>query len=319
MIAIDDRVGFHPALAGLAAHSPAVLEGVGTPDPDFSHFEMFRRWWEGDPTGSAGLATGFLGRCCDQLAGDEPVTGVSLGWGSTPALVSASAVTTALPEPDAAWFLDPQVENPGYLVIQDGLRALANGNLEGPTGSARKGIANAMAFVDLLNGLPEASDDYPGSDVGHQLSLASRLIRADAGIRVIHVPFGDFDTHNDQRGTHDYLMMEMGEATSHFLNDLARNDRGGEVLVATVSDFGRRPEQNGSGTDHGAASIAMLLGPIDGGLYGEPLALNALDETDNLTASVNLDEYYATLAEGWFGISATEVLEGSPTMITGLV
>ena len=99
VLPLDDEVGLNPNLSAFHASGGAVLEGVGMADPDLSHFESARRWWTGDMTGSATFATGFLGRLCDELAGDEAVTGVSIGRGAAPTMRSDHAVTLSVPDP----------------------------------------------------------------------------------------------------------------------------------------------------------------------------------------------------------------------------
>ncbi len=87
----------------------------------------------------------------------------------------------------------------------------------------------------------------------------------------------------------------------------------------TTSEFGRRARDNGSsGLDHGAASVAMLIGPVSAGRHGEPPSLTQLDESDNLVATVGLDSYYATVAEGWFGVPASELFTTVPEVLGGI-
>ena len=160
---------------------------------------------------------------------------------------------------------------------------------------------------------------YRGSSLGAQLRFAATLVGAQAGVRVVHASIGGFDTHTNQRGAHDERMRELGEALAAFAADLDRRQLADSVLVATTSEFGRRAKENGSGTDHGTASCALLLGPVHAGLHGEPPSLTALDADDNLKATASLEQYYATLAETWFGIDATAVLPSRPAPIAGII
>ncbi|MEM9035906.1 MAG: DUF1501 domain-containing protein [Actinomycetota bacterium] len=306
---LDGYLGLHPALANVAPRL-SVLQGVGSLEPDLSHFESFRRLWEGDPSGTVGYPHGFLGRCCDALMGDEQVTGVSLGWGPTPALRSAVATTAALPGSGVPWFLDDQ--NEWLDPYRAGLDAVAAGE---PVGGLRKGLD----FVELLQTLPDPDGRHPDTELGARFGLAGRLLRADVGIRILHVPFGDFDTHDDQRSRHDQLMAEIDGAVSSFLREVDDAGMSDRVLVATTSEFGRRVERNGSGTDHGAASVALVAGPGGTGVVGEAPSLTRLDEEGNLATTVPLDDYLATLAECWMGIPRSEVLEGDPVVHPELV
>lgn len=176
----------------------------------------------------------------------------------------------------------------------------------------RKGLREAIAVADLLGGLGERGDrKYPGSVLGTNLALAGQLIGAGVGVRVVHLPWGDFDTHEGQRGRHDGLMTDLGASVGAFLADLEARGRGGDVLVATTSEFGRRVKATATGTDHGSASVALLAGPVKAGRHGESPSLRQLDRNDNLVATTNMGEYLATLAS-WLGLDAADVIEGGP-------
>lgn len=331
----EDVVGRESLGGGFAAHKglqpivaqTAFIQGVGVARPDLSHFAMLSRWWQGDPDGKGApiagsvAGTGFLGRCCDVVRGSEPITGVSLGFGASPALAAAEATTLSLPNLDMISSLGESSDATNAL--RNGWRRFADAtDGEGDPAllaSARRGLGGALSFIDTLASLPDAPTGYPETDLGAQLALASRLIRAGTGIRVLHVPYGSFDTHAGQRGNHDAQISELGAAVAAFLDDVQRAGRGGEVLVATTSEFGRRPETNGEGTDHGTASVALLAGPVQPGRHGEAPSLNELDEDGNLVATTAMEDYYATLAQGWLGIPAGSVLGGGPSVMEGVL
>lgn len=318
VLAIDDHHGWNPNLARSADRGLAAIVGVGTPEPDLSHFESMRRWREGAPTSTGRASTGFLGRVCDALAGDAPVTGVSVSLGASPALRSDTAVTLSVPDRADRWWL--HADDPWTTALRTGLRGLSStrggdGTLLGTT---RSNLSTAFDFLDAVDDLGERSDTYPVSDLANRLELTARLLGTDAGIRVIHVPVTGFDTHANHRASHDFLLRGIDEALDAFLADLGERGLAERVLVATYSEFGRRPREHSGGTDHGAASVALLAGPVIPGLHGEYPSLGDLDDDDNLRASVGLDTYYATLAEGWFGVPAGEVLDADPRPLGGI-
>lgn len=316
-LALDDSVGLNANLARFHERGVAVVQGVGSADPDLSHFESMRRWRVGDPSGSSNTSTGFFGRMCDQLDVGDPVTGVSLDWGSSPALASDQAVTLALPDAWSGWWLTS--EDDWDVAYRNGLAAMSQGDDE-RLDTSRVGLTKALAFAEVLAEMSEAPDDvYPGGDLSDRLRLAGQLIGTKAGVRVLHVPWGNFDTHSDHRGTHDYLMTELDESVDAFLVDMADRGMADRVLVATYSEFGRRPEENDGGTDHGTASVALLAGAVEPGQFGEYSSLSKLDDDGNLVATVSFDRYYATLAEKWFGLSPSDVLADAPEPIEGLL
>jgi len=322
LLDFTDEYGWNPNLASLTSHGIAALVGLGTTNnADGSHFEMERRWWAGKSLGSDLPSTGFLGRLCDQLMADQPVTGVALGSGPSPSLRSNNAVTVGLADPESGWFLrndDPWFEN-----LRRGMSAMSSSNGPGtvsPIMSARNGLSDTLAFADVLNEIDNERirDVYPSSDLGYTMGVAAELIKQQAGLRVIHLSHGGFDTHSDQRGSHDYLLMELSESMGAFLDDLGSLGHGESTLVCTTSEFGRRVRDNRGGTDHGAASMAILAGPVAAGVHGESPSLTRLDD-DNLIATVDFEEYYATIAEQWFGVPSSEVLESAAAPIQGLI
>jgi len=325
LLELNDEFGWNPSLERLSGHGVAVLLGLGTTnDPDGSHFEMERRWWSGKSSGDSSSGTGFLGRLCDQLETDQPVTGLAIGSGANPALLSDKAVTLGLSDPGAAWFLDE--DDPWLGNYRRGFGDMSLGSTSGISiatasiANARRGLSDTLAFGETLGEIDRERIDerYPNGDLGWKLGLAAGLLDQDAGVRVVHVTHGGFDTHSDQRGDHDDLLMQLSEAVSAFLEDVGDRGRGDSTLVCTTSEFGRRVSNNDGGTDHGAASVALLAGPVTAGVHGEVPSLSALDD-ENLVATTDFEQYYATLAERWFGIPSSEVLESAATPLDDLI
>ncbi len=309
-----EGTGLHPGLAPLRDRGLAVIEGIGTSNPDGSHFEMETRWWEGDGSGQAGLRTGFLGRLCDHLDVEAPITGLSLGAGDTPFLLAERATTVGLPDPWAGWFLNEP--DPWYQNLRRGLERLGDNTTGEPArfAAARAGIENTLAFGEVLGSLDDEEDrGFPETQLGYQLQLAGGLLDSDFGVRILHVPFGGFDTHDGQMYSHDDLMTDLGSSMAALQDDLATRGLAERTLIMTTSEFGRRPEENGSGTDHGTAGPALVCGPVVPGVHGDAPDLSGLDADGNLIATTMVEEYYATIAEGWLGIPAASVLaKGAP-------
>ena len=321
LVDFTDDFGWHPNLAPLTGHNVAALMGVGvTGRPDGSHFEMERRWWSGKSSGSDLPGTGFLGRLCDQLETDQPVTGLSIGNGPSPALRSDKAITVAMSDPGASWFLrseEPWFENfRGAMLAMSGERVLD----ASPHQSAMASLSDTLDFAGSLREVDDERirDRYPATQLGESLGLAAELLQLETGIRVIHVTHGGFDTHSNQLGGHGQLLDQLGQATGAFLQDIADRGFDDSTLVCTTSEFGRRVSANGSGTDHGEAGMALLAGPVQAGVHGDAPSLTRLDD-DNLIATVDLEEYYATIAEQWFGIASSEVLDSGAAPIEGII
>ena len=321
LVEFTDEFGWHPSLAPLLGHNVAALIGVGaTNNPDGSHFEMERRWWAGKSAGSDLPGTGFLGRLCDQLVTDQPITGLSLGRGPSPALRSDKAITVGMNDPGASWFL--RSEDAWFQNLRGGMLAMSGERVVDASlrQSAMSSIADTLEFAQTLGEIDQERLDerYPYGQLGESLGVAAELIEQGTGIRVIHITHSGFDTHSDQRGSHAQLLGELGEATSAFLTDIDDRGLAESTLVCTTSEFGRRVRANGSGTDHGAAGMAILAGPVQSGVHGEAPSLTRLDD-DNLVATVDFEQYYSTIAEQWFGIASAEVLDSGASPIEGII
>jgi uncharacterized protein (DUF1501 family) len=325
VLGLDDEVGLHPSLTRLHARGAAIVQGVGSFDSDGSHFEMLARWWAGSP-GSNGIRdTGFLGRLADVI-GDPaaPAVALSVGSGATPAIASRSANTLAIPGAGAAGYLaGASDDDPFRQRFQQGFAAFGTGAARSPLeGRLRDLKTQSSAFARVLDELAtdEVESPYPGSDLGNGLRLAAQLFSGDQGVRIVHVPMNrDFDTHDDHNGRYPGLMDDFDASVSAFMVDLEARGLSDRVLLMTTSEFGRTARDNDSGgLDHGTASHALLVGPVNAGRFGEHPSLTDLDDNDNLRATVGLDEYYATVAEGWFGVPAGEVLDSGASAIPGI-
>jgi uncharacterized protein (DUF1501 family) len=313
--------GLHPNLVKLQNRNLAFIQGVGPPNPNDSHFNMIARWWEADIDGAHGSTTGFFGRLCDAAAPPSaPAGGIAVSWRTTPALVSSSSVTLAMPPNSNGRYPAPfnQPASNAWMVAQRAM-ATANGSDTTAAAAARAGMANALTFSDATVSLAPANPAYPSGGLGQQLSLAARLIKTSIGAKIIYVPWdGDFDTHSMHRNNHDALMTELDAALDAFLGDIDAANHGNDVLVASISEFGRRAAQNTDGLDHGTTSVMFLAGAANGGIYGQSPNWGALDANGNLVSPISLADYYATLAH-WLGVSPASVLPVSGNPIAGVV
>ena len=312
VLPLDERRGLHPELVRLHAlfdaGDLAIVEGVGYPNGNRSHFKSFEIWHAADPRGRL-AGSGWVGRLCAELYGEaaHPSRLVNVGSRIPYSLHS-------LQHP-AASFRVPA----GYRWIEGG-EELAGMEPESPESSghspleAIRGVmhdarsSSAAIRQAALRYRPRV--EYPGDVFADSLRVAAALIQGRIGTRVISVELGGFDTHNDQRGRHDALMRTLDGALSAFLDDLHGTDAGPRTVVLAFSEFGRRAAENGSrGTDHGKAGPVFLAGePVRGGLYGESPSLEDLDEDGDPRFSTDFRSVYATLIDGWFGASHERVL-----------
>ena len=318
-IDLDGEIGFHPNLAALAdmylAGEVAIVEGVGIPNPDLSHFTSMDRWWTGaaDSTRRAG----WLGRYLDGTVGyEDPLAGIVIGPGPTPAMLGDGSFTVAISDASG---LTPNV--PDWIDDVDELMAMWRGFVpEAPSAIDLSPVQRAIeASVDARDalesalGLPTARAGRPArTDLTEQLRIAAQLIASSVSPTVIYVHgFGDFDTHLEQVRRHGELMTALNTALAEFfalLDDSGQRDR---VTVLTASEFGRRARENGGGTDHGTANAQLVIGSsVTGGRYGESPSLTRLDTNSNLIHTVDFRSLYATVLDGWLETDHIGVLDG---------
>ncbi len=318
---LDGEIGLHPALTFLAERygtgEVAIVEGIGYPDPDLSHFASMAVWWSGLP-GSVG-ATGWLGRYLDGTVGTEdPLAGVTIGPGPTPALLGERAFQVSVQDMSG---LAPRV--PGWIDDTDELMAMWSGfapsDFDGAVllDDVRAAIGTTVDAAAQLNAVldgPPADDENTTgrrrrSDLGTSMEVAAALVTGPNPPRVVYVHgWGDFDTHEGQAARHQDMMEALDEALREFFT--AVEDAGAEdrVLVMTTSEFGRRPAFNGSGTDHGTAGAHFLVGaPVAGGRYGEPPSLTDLDRRGNMVHTVDYRSVFASVLTGWFDADAASI------------
>lgn len=309
VLTIDDAVGFHPSLAKLHERGVLAVEGVGPIDGDLSHFDMAARWQRGDVDGTnAHLRTGFLARLVDAVDDGSPLVGVST-TGSSPYLTNASAATLSMSDPDQLWMLQQD--------DWDEMRFLRNQLATFDDGPVAAGYARLIDLAERLDTGDEEFDwEQPmivqGGQLGHQLYLAADLIAADVGTRVVYAGTGDYDTHSDHQWRQADNLSQVDASVNGFLERAEQLGFADRVVVATVSEFGRRVPENGSGLDHGSASTMLVAGGGVTGLAGERPALDDLDEDDNLRTTIGFDRYLASLAQEWLGVEAASVLSTEP-------
>ncbi|MFQ5522336.1 MAG: DUF1501 domain-containing protein [Acidimicrobiia bacterium] len=211
--------------------------------------------------------------------------------------------------------LDPDV--PAWVDDREELMGMwagfAPGGAEGAADPVRQAIGTA---VDARDALSQALDGTSQrrtrrATLESELLLAARLINSAVSPTVVYIHgFGDFDTHLDQRSRHDALMAQLDAGLARFWTELG--DSAGRVVVLTASEFGRRPRDNGSGTDHGTAASHILMGPaVSGGRHGETPSLTSLDSTGNLIHTVDYRSVYATVLDRWLQADAETILGDS--------
>jgi uncharacterized protein (DUF1501 family) len=321
VIRLDDHVGLHPGLQGLKplwekGHL-AVVQGVGYPNPDRSHFESMDVWQLADPSRRA--ADGWLGRASTTMkneAGGIPI--LHVGPTKLPlALYGApGSGAVSVGGPDHQFKLEMGASPTDRAAARRKLLAEVAGT---PPGTETDDLVSfvqrrqlqTLTAVDHLRELTDGPDRVStwGGGLQQKMQLISGLIQKGFGTRVFYVNQDGYDTHSTQAPAHKGLLSELGDAIGQLFSGLG--DDADRVLVMTYSEFGRRVQENDSrGTDHGAASCLFLAGGgVKGGVLGGHPSLSDLDSGD-LKHHTDFRRVYAAVLSDWLGCDAAGVLGG---------
>lgn len=310
-LALGDEAGLHPALIGFKElydeGELAILNNVGYPNPDRSHFRSMDIWHTASESNEY-WNTGWIGRYLDaQCRGcDKP----------TQALEVDDVLSLALKGHD---FKGLALKDPKKLaaISQDKfLRELIkheNSHDEKPVDYLYKTMAETISSANYIlqqSKLHPASATYPSSEMGQSLKTIASLIFSDINTRIYYLSLGSFDTHVNQEAQQSKLFAEMNAAVSAFVKDLKANNRFEDVLLMSFSEFGRRVKQNASGgTDHGTANNMFF---VSGGLKEKGL-LNDLPDLENLKDGdlqykTDFKQVYATVLGKWLGVNSESIL-----------
>jgi len=327
VLKLDKEVGLHPAMEGLAklvegGHA-AVVQGVGYPNPDRSHFRSMEIW-ESARLDTKSLETGWIGRALD-LTPSRPggdVQALHLGTRALP--VALRSRRTEIPS------LDSLEQYRLRLAGSAGDRRAGRESLDTMARLDRLGDDPLLGFLrrttltayessrrlEQIAGPATGASKYPNYGLARRLELVAQILKAGFGTRIFYTTLDGFDTHANQLGTHAALLTELSDSLAAFHKDLAGSGQADRVAVLAFSEFGRRVSENASaGTDHGAAAPVFVVGPVArAGLVGAHPSLDALVDGD-LKHHTDFRRVYASLLETWLGCPSVPIVgEGFPPL-----
>jgi uncharacterized protein (DUF1501 family) len=338
VLKIDDRFGFHPSMAAIKPFwddgKMAVINGVGYPDPNYSHFRSMDIWYTAQPETIA--TDGWLGKTVRELdpKADNVLTAVNFGRGLPRALSLAGVPVASVAQLDSYGLLTSLASvdqrNSALEVFScmydDGFnddmvkKPLKHASADDPMSQVLSYMGqtglDAKKGAEILGsaiGKYASTVQYPNTPIGQNLKGIAQVKLADLGTRVFYTAHGSFDTHASELATHALLWKDVSEAVAAFFADLRAQNEADNVVMLMWTEFGRRVKDNGAGTDHGAGGTAFVLGdPVKGGMYGEYPSLAEADLTiGNLKYNNDFRSTYSTILEKWMKVDAKPIVNGS--------
>lgn len=302
-LALTDEAGLHPALSAFKEFyddgSLAVLNNVGYPNPDRSHFRSMDIWHTASQS-TEYWNHGWVGRYLDaQCNGcDKPTQAIEIDDILSLALKGENMKGIAVKDPRRLY----GTANEKF--FRDVMKNHTDEKGEQPVDYLYKTMAETLSSADYIfqqSRLHPTNAEYPKTDLGNSMKTIASLIFSEINTKVYYVSLGSFDTHIGQEGQQQRLFTEMNDAVKAFVKDLKANGRFNDVMLFTFSEFGRRVAQNASGgTDHGTANNMFLVsgGLKQKGLINELPDLADLDEGD-LKYKLDFKNVYATVLNKW--------------------
>lgn len=313
VLKLNESLGFHPALAGLAElyreKKVAVIQNVGYPKANRSHFKSMDIWQSASPEGT--LHGGWIGRHLDQQLHTGPLNPVyALGLStekpmslvgkeaSVPCFASLADIKSMVGDPDMERMLR-EVQG----------KDATEGSATRAVQQANKSALDAISILSKqLDGF-SPRQTYSNDVFGNGFKQISQLVATSPATRVVYFSAGGFDTHARQPEQHEKLLKGLGDGILAFQREMEALGKADRVVVMVFSEFGRRASENASqGTDHGQAAPMLLIGnQVKGGFHGPNPDLKNLANGDVAFKQDFRGVYAATLDE-WMGGDSAVVL-----------
>ncbi|HEY3760503.1 MAG TPA: DUF1501 domain-containing protein [Verrucomicrobiae bacterium] len=341
VLSVNGNIGFHGSMTGFKSlydsGNLAVVQGVGYPNPNRSHFRSTEIWQTGSDSDKV-EKYGWIGRYFDSCcAGADPTVGVVVG--------NQMPQSFYAPKPTGICFNNPA--NYRFVANQQTEAAYQEMNGTDMSGGGGSGVDDASSnsgdsigmlaaaqpmtggkvedFIERTALDAQMSSDkvrdiasrvqnmatYPNSQLANGLKLVAKLIGGGLPTRIYYVSQGGYDTHTQQANRQKQLLQDLGDSTKAFVDDLKAQGNMQRVLVMTFSEFGRRVAENANaGTDHGAAAPMFIIGnKVRSGLLGAypSLASQDLFEGD-IKFNVDFRSVYAGVLENWLKTKSAPIL-----------
>ena len=321
VLKIDNELGFNPNMGPVKRlwdeGNVAIINGIGYPNPNRSHFRSMDIWYTCEPEKVG--TEGWLGRTVRAIDpnAENVLTGVNFGRGLPRALVCGGVPVASVGNLETYGLL-PDIQD--EMMRRYALDAFSRmygatagkdtvAQVLGQTGT------DALKGADILRTAPQkySSDvEYADNLIAQSLKSIAQVMFADLGTRIYYVQLGGFDTHAGEIASHSKLWQEVSRAIGDFMDDLKGHDREAEAILLVASEFGRRIKDNGTGSDHGSGGASFIIGGgVKGGLYGEYPSLQEKDQLEgDLHFNNDFRSTYSTILEKWLELDPVPIVNG---------
>ena len=292
----------------------AVMQNVGYPNPDRSHFRSMEIWHTASDSDTY-YGDGWIGRYFDNNCSGtaKPQAGMAVGNNRPQAFEGSKGFGVATDHPEKfGWDEGNHGDTEDVFLNLNGDHATQNGTLDFLRHTTTQAVASSERVRMAAEHGGVEGQIVRGNRSIDQLQAVAGLIRGGLETRIYYVSMGGFDTHANQANAHPNLLRNVDEGLAAFQEQLERDGTAGRVTTLVFSEFGRRVKENGSGgTDHGTAAPMFLLGNhVKGGVHGSLPDLANLDKGD-LRYSIDFRSVYASVLENWFETDSSPVLKGT--------
>ncbi|MFN5101466.1 MAG: DUF1501 domain-containing protein [Planctomycetota bacterium] len=318
VIKLTEELGLHPSLRAIenqfSENRFSIIQGVGYPSPNRSHFESMDIWHSCHPKKDRSQS-GWLGRWITEQTAHptSDSTAIHIGSDTLPLACQERGVQVPSLASLEQMRLKAKLDSMQDKQSRPGAEPNSkdSGSLLDFLSTSTVSALEVSERLDKILAQPDASGDFPKTALGEKLRAVSRLILSGLKTRIYYVTLDGFDTHANQPDVHASLLKQWSEALAAFLSRLKQTGQQDRVLVMTFSEFGRRVSENASlGTDHGAAAPMFLAGPkLPKIIHGPMPDLSDLEDGD-LRFKIDFRSVYASVLEHWMMTDSRKALDG---------
>jgi len=321
VLKLNGDLGFNPSMSQMKhlwdEGGLAIINGIGYPRPDRSHFRSRDIWYTAEPEKIGSV--GWLGGAIRDLdtAGENVLTGINFGRGLPRALVCKGVPVASVGNLDTYGLL-PDIANDTARFNALESFSLMYGAAAGKDAIAdtlSRAGADALVGAGALRTAPEqysSSIEYADNPISKNLKSAAQVMCANLGTRIFFTRYGSFDTHSNELQTHTKLWRDVSTAVGDFVDDLKEHGLYDDTIIFMYSEFGRRIKDNGTGCDHGSGGAALIAGgQVNGGCYGDmPSLVEAEQSEGDLSFNNDFRCSYSTMLERWLGLDPDPIVNG---------